>query len=114
MIETDRTGDVTVLILTEPRLDAARTLAFKDGVRRALGEGPPGRVVLDMSGVGFLDSSGLGALVAVMKALPAGRRLELAGCGPVVARVLELTRMDRIFVLHPDLDGALAGGEAAA
>ena len=59
-----------------------------------------------MARVEFLDSSGLGALVAVMKMLDGGRRLELANCGLIVRKVLTLTRMDSVFVLHDTLRDA--------
>ena len=110
-IEHETIGDVMLLTATEPRLNAAGAVAFKDSVRAAA-QDHGGRVVLDMTRVEFLDSSGLGALVAVMKLLP-GRRLELAGCGPVVGKVLALTKMDRVFVLHADRDAALARRDAA-
>lgn len=110
-IGVETIGDVKLLTAMEPRLNAAGAVAFKDAVRAAT-EHHPGRVVLDMSRVEFLDSSGLGALVAVMKILPS-RRLELAGTGPVVMKVLSLTKMDRVFVLHADREAALARRDAA-
>ena len=58
------------------------------------------RVVLDMSRVAFLDSSGLGAVVAVMKLLAPDRKLELSGLTPTVEKVFRLTRMDSIFTIH--------------
>jgi anti-sigma B factor antagonist len=64
-------------------------------------------VVLDMSNVGFLDSSGLGAVVAVMKALGPIRRLELSGLSPTVEKVFRLTRMDSVFIIHKTLPEAL-------
>ena len=110
-IEVETVGDVKMLTAVEPRLNAAGAVAFKDAVRAAT-TGHPGRVVMDMTRVEFLDSSGLGALVAVMKILPS-KRLELAGTGPVVKKVLSLTKMDRVFVLHADRDAALAPRTAA-
>jgi anti-sigma B factor antagonist len=53
--------------------------------------------------VHFLDSSGLGAVVGVMKLLAPERRLELAGLTPTVAKVFRLTRMDSVFTIHPAL-----------
>ena len=110
-IEQETLGDVKLLTVMEPRLNATGAVAFKDAVRAATAD-HEGRVVLDVSRVEFLDSSGLGALVAVMKILPQ-KRLELADTGPIVSKVLSLTKMDRVFVLHADRDAAVAPRDAA-
>ena len=70
-------------------------------------EGAPGRVVLDLSGVGFIDSSGLGAVVAARRFLREGQALDLAGLTAPVARVFRLTRMDMLFAIHPEVADAL-------
>ena len=101
-IQSEMRGGAMILTVTEPRIDAAGAVAFKERVR-AITAGYDGRVVIDMARVDFLDSSGLGALVAVMKLLGGGRRLELARCGDVVRKVLSLTRMDSVFLLHDTL-----------
>lgn len=55
-------------------------------------------LVLDLSGVTFVDSSGLGSLLGVKKQQErAGGRLLLANVSPPVARIIEITRMDRVF-----------------
>ncbi|MFB2533003.1 STAS domain-containing protein [Paracoccus sp. p4-l81] len=97
--------DQTLTIrLDEPRLDAAIALQFKDSVRQMVAQAPE-RVVLDIASVHFLDSSGLGAIVAVMKAVGANRQFLLAGVTPNVARVLRLTRMDTVLsILPPPID----------
>ncbi|WP_308917758.1 STAS domain-containing protein [Jannaschia sp. LMIT008] len=104
-------GDVIVLTVNAPRIDAAGAVGFKDAVRAATAD-HPGRVVLDVTQVEFLDSSGLGALVGVMKLIP-GRKLELAGAGPIMRKVLALTKMDKVFVLHVDRHAALEPRDAA-
>lgn len=104
-IGSERQGDVLVLTVAETRIDAAGAMAFKEAIR-AMVRDTQGRVVIDMGRVEFLDSSGLGALVAVMKMLDGGRRLELANCGLIVRKVLTLTRMDSVFVLHDTLRDA--------
>jgi anti-sigma B factor antagonist len=91
-----------VVKVAEPRIDAAIAIRFKDAVRTAAGDAAP-RVVLDLSNVTFLDSSGLGALVAAMKLLGPTRRLELAGLTANVERVFRLTRMDTVFTIHPSI-----------
>lgn len=111
-LTSERRGDVTLVSVDERRIDATVAIQFKDALRRAA-EGPAGRVVLDMGGVDFLDSSGLGALVAAMKQLGPDRPLALARPTAPVERVLRLTRMDRVFPLFPDLDSAVAAPPAA-
>ncbi|MEY4697217.1 MAG: hypothetical protein RIT14_1645 [Pseudomonadota bacterium] len=102
-----RAGDILVVRALERRLDAAGAILFKDRLRATLAQ-PSARVVLDLSAVEFLDSSGLGALVSVMKVLGPERPLELAALTPAVDRVLRLTRMDTVFPIHPGVADALA------
>lgn len=113
-MEPFRRGDTLVVRVDEPRIDAVVAIRFKDRMRE-LAEQPVRRVVLDLSRVEFLDSSGLGAVVAVMKLLEPAQRLELAGLTPTVAKVFTLTRMDSVFTLHPELPRDLApAGEDCA
>ena len=86
---------------------------FKDAMRDCTVEGH-GRVVLDLSQVGFLDSSGLGAVIAVMKHLGNDRPLDLAGLTPTVQKVFRLTRMDKVFRIFEDVDAALRAPVHAA
>ncbi|MCX7646378.1 MAG: STAS domain-containing protein [Rhodobacteraceae bacterium] len=108
LIPEDR-GAARIITVRAARIDASVAIRFKDAVRQAAGDWQ-GPVVLDLSSVTFLDSSGLGALVGAMKLLGPDRPLELAGLTPNVERVLRLTRMDTVFTIH---QGAVAAGGAA-
>ncbi len=99
--------DATIITVKEPRIDAAAAIAFKDRMRDLTGDAAA-RVVLDLKQVDFIDSSGLGAIVAVMKLLAPDRQLELAAFSPTVAKVFRLTRMDSVFVIH-DCAGTAVG-----
>ena len=90
-----------VVRVMEERLDAAIAIQFKDRMRE-LAVQPSARVVLDLALVDFLDSSGLGAIVAVMKFLAPTRTLELSGLTANVAKVFHLTRMDTVFTIHAE------------
>lgn len=97
---TAEQGDgLLVARVHEDRIDAACAIQFKDRMRE-IAQMPGNPVILDLSHVGFLDSSGLGAVVAVMKMLGPDRRLELAGPTPPVMKVFRLTRMNSVFTLH--------------
>lgn len=104
-LTSERRGDALVIRVNEARVDAAVAIAFKEAMRTATSGAEP-RVILDLSAVTFLDSSGLGAVVAVMKQLGTGRRLELAGLTPMVEKVFRLTRMDGVFLIHDQVPDA--------
>jgi len=87
-----------IVQVLESRIDAACAIEFKEAVREVAGM-PGSPIILDLSRVGFLDSSGLGALVAVMKLLGPERPLHLSGVQPNVAKVFRLTQMDSIFTI---------------
>lgn len=95
-----------IVSVQEDRIDAAVALEFKDAMRVQTEDGPE-TVVLDLTRVQFIDSSGLGAIVAAMKNLGAERKMALAGLTPTVARVFQLTRMDSVFSVFSTVDGAL-------
>ena len=103
--------DIQIISVNAERIDAAVAIQFKDAMRTETENGPA-RVVLDLSQVQFIDSSGLGAIVAAMKPLGTGRRLDLAGLTPAVDNVFRLTRMDTVLKLFPTLDLALAADSA--
>jgi anti-sigma B factor antagonist len=107
-LKTETQDDVLIVRAMEDRIDAAGAIQFKERMR-TICQTPLPRVILDLSRVSFLDSSGLGAVVAVMKLLGPGRRLELASLTPTVAKVFRLTRMDTVFTIHDSVPHGLPG-----
>ncbi len=97
------TGDACIITVNESRIDAAVAIQFKDGIRE-LSQDAPARIILDLEQVGFIDSSGLGAIVAAMKLQGDERKLELAALTPAVKKVFRMTRMDTIFKIHDSLE----------
>ena len=103
---SDQRGEMLIITALGDRIDAAGAIRFKDQMRELTRADCP-RVVLDLSSVAFLDSSGLGAVVTAMKALGPLRRLELSGLTPTVEKVFRLTRMDSVFIIHKSLPDGL-------
>ncbi|MDU8911731.1 STAS domain-containing protein [Aestuariicoccus sp. MJ-SS9] len=106
-LETVQEDETLVISVDETRIDAAVAIQFKDRMRE-LTSGGTGRVILDLGKVDFVDSSGLGAIVAAMKQLNGGQNIALCGLQPMVDRVFRLTRMNTIFAIHDDLPAARA------
>lgn len=103
---SENRGEFLLIRAAGDRIDAAGAIQFKDRMRE-LTQTADARVVLDMSKVAFLDSSGLGAVVAAMKALGPGRKLELAELTLTVEKVFRLTRMDSVFTIHKSVPEGL-------
>lgn len=87
-------------------LDMASAPALRRHLIEAIGA-TGGQVVIDMAGVHFVDSQGLGTLVAGLKrARTHGGDLRLTGVSGAVADLLVLTSLDRAFVVAADVEAA--------
>ncbi|MCF8211425.1 MAG: STAS domain-containing protein [Rhodoferax sp.] len=97
---------VLVIELHEDNLDASNVREFKDAIQAMMHERT--KVVLDMSGVKFVDSSGLGALISCLRVLN-GRRgdLKLCAMAKTVRALFELMRMHKVFNIHDSRDDAI-------
>jgi anti-sigma B factor antagonist len=104
MIEIHAEGPVCVAQVEVARLDAARTPELRATLVPMAGENS--RLILDLAAVDFIDSTGLGGLISVLKALGADGELAIAGARPPVRRLLELTRLDQVMRLYPTVAAA--------
>ncbi len=69
----------------------------------------PKQVVVDLSGVTFIDSSGLAVLIhALQNVQEYGGRLLLSGINDDVRTIFRMARLDQVFVIDPRDDGLLA------
>ena len=100
-INERREGDVAVLALSG-ELDLAGLPAFESELARAETDAPQ-TLVLDLSAVEFMDSSGLRAIVmAHERASQSGRRFVVVAGPPQVRRVFEITQLDTRLELVDD------------
>lgn len=107
-IAMEKTADQTLLRVQEERIDAHNSSDLKSYILHLLENGAKG-LVLDLSWVRFIDSSGLGALLSGYK--NAGLRqasFVLTGLQPRVQSMFELTRLQRVFEIYPTVEDAVA------
>lgn len=65
-------------------------------------------MIVDLTHVPYIDSSGLGSLVSVhISCHKAGRRVVLSGVNERVSKLLEITKLDSLFLMFPTLNEAL-------
>lgn len=105
-IEDRQDGAVTIVKPMEQALDAYAASGFRERMADFIHDGRR-HIVLDMSLVSFLDSTGLGAIVSSLKRLDGNGTMVICGAGEMVLDVFRLTRMDRVFPIVPSLEEAL-------
>lgn len=72
-------------------------------------DGGAAKVVIDLSGVTFIDSTALGVLIGGVRRLhAAGGAMALVVATRPVGRVLSITGLDRVFAIHDTLEDAVA------
>jgi len=110
-LATRTVADYTVLevggevdVYTAPRL-RERLIEVIDGGGR--------RVIVDLSRVDFLDSTGLGVLVGALKRLRAAGGTFRLVCGKEsLLKIFRITALDQVFPLHPTVDEAISADQA--
>ena len=69
----------------------------------------PKQLVVDLSRVSYIDSSGLAVLIEGMQSVASyGGKFALAGLQEGVRPIFEIARLDQVFRIYPDVDSALA------
>ena len=69
----------------------------------------PPVLILDLSGVEFMDSSAIGSLITIRnRMLPGGGVLALCSIAEGVAKVLRIADLGKVFAIHADVEEALA------
>jgi anti-sigma B factor antagonist len=108
-VESRRADNGVTVIAPTGRLDVAGAPTLKDAVSHAVKSGQP-RLVIDMEGVSFVDSTGLGSVIAALKQVRSSKGdLRLAAPNQQVRVVLELTTLDRVFPYYATVEEALSG-----
>lgn len=103
---TDGAGTATILAV-EGELDLATIATLKDAVGARLDAGS--WLVLDLAGLTFCDSTGLGAFVALHRqATATGATFALASPGKRIADLFTLSGIDQVVPVYPSRDAALS------
>ena len=104
-LTTTQSGADTLVTVQAPRLDASLAPEFKAEMMTIVNGGAK-RIILDMGAVKLIDSSGLGTLVSILKALNGQGSIVIRGASQSVLSLFKLTRMDRVFTIESDTAAA--------
>jgi anti-sigma B factor antagonist len=107
MIHSSKTSNnVLVLALTMDSLDASNVRKLKEAIAELIGTS--NRVVLDLSGLKFVDSSGLGVMLSCLRNVRERHGdLRLCAMTPTVRSLFELMRMHRVFNIYETREEAV-------
>jgi|ERR1700761_5625501 anti-sigma B factor antagonist len=105
--EESKIGNVLVVKVLESRVSADIAPRFKEDIIGYVTKGNR-TLILDLSEVTFIDSSGLGALIASLKVIGNDGELMLAGVRDTVASMFKLTRMNKVFRMFETPEEAAA------
>jgi anti-sigma B factor antagonist len=98
----------THLIAVRGEVHVSTAPEFSERLNDAIAGGKTG-VVIDMTGVDFIDSTGLSVLLNALRRVTRQQgTLALAVSNPTVLRLFEITRLDSTFDILPDRDTAIA------
>ena len=104
-IEDRQDGDVLIVKPAEQALDAYAAPGFREQMAGFIQQGQR-QIVLDLSLVSFVDSTGLGAIVSSLKRLDGNGVMVICCACEMVRDVFRLTRMDRVFPIVRTLEEA--------
>ncbi|MEL6820566.1 MAG: STAS domain-containing protein [Calditrichota bacterium] len=100
--------DNILIVRCSGKMDALSVVEFKKTVGGMVEAGKK-HVILDLSGIDFLDSSGLGSMVSLLKLVRSkGGDIKLCGPNGMVRSVLELTRFHLLFDILDNCQQAVA------
>jgi len=100
-------SDGAVVVRLAGELDLYNANAVRDVLLECCAESPD-RLIVDLSGVKFIDSTALGVLIEARTRMPNRRGFLLAAPGLETRRALDISGLDRHFAVHESLDDAHA------
>ena len=104
---SDKRVDSATILTVTGRLDMTTSDAFTERLLALVAGRLP--LVIDFSGVNYISSAGLRALMLASKqARNAGNRLAIAALQPVVLEIFQISRFDKLVPCYPTVDAALA------
>lgn len=102
-----RQADKVTLMDVGGRLTSFEGQAFRDAIQRLLRQGQ-NNIVLNLSGLDYLDSSGIGELVRnYLAVVKKGGAMKVVGLAPKVEEILKITQLYQVFPEFPDEESAL-------
>lgn len=107
MIKTDKRDKIDIISFTVNKINALITEDIREEINR-LSSAPSARIIIDLTGVEYIDSSGFSLFLSVMKSVRNNYGiLKFANPDPRVMEVFRMLHLDTVFMIFDDLDACV-------
>lgn len=101
----------TAVVSCQGVIDMLSAPQFESQIEAALAD-EPSAIIVDLTGVTFLASHGMGVLVATQQRVTPQIAFSVVADGPVTLRPMTLIGLDSVLTIYPTVDAALAAAQA--
>jgi len=109
-VQTHQADNGVTVVAATGRLDVSGAPTLREAIGEVVNTDGTPRVIIDMGGISFVDSTGLGSVIAALKQIRNSQgELRLAAPNQQARVVLELTTLDRVFPYYATVEEALTG-----
>ncbi len=110
IVSGEQAGDRLVLLISSDHIDASNVADFR--AQSAPLVQPVKKVVLDLTGVNFIDSAGLGSILSIMRGIgERGGDFRVCCVSKPIRVLFELVRLHKILDIHETREEALSAGK---
>ena len=110
MIVDKKRIDGMMVLSVEGIIKLGRSAEFLAENLKSILDTEGGHVLLDLSQINYIDSTGIGELVAYLgRFAESGRHLVLVNPSERIRKLLAISQLEQLFTIYDDLDSALAG-----
>ncbi len=107
MIKTDKRDKIDIISFNVNKINALITEDIREEINR-LSSAPSARIIIDLKGVEYIDSSGFSLFLSVMKSVRNNYgTLKFANPDPRVMEVFRMLHLDTVFMIFDDLDACV-------
>lgn len=97
--------DIQIVKVLDSRIDGSVIGDFQQQIDPFIEEGTK-KFILDLEDVSFIDSTGLGAIIAFRKRIPEDGELVVCHVSQQVENLFKLTRLNKVLLMSSDIDAA--------
>lgn len=109
IVVTEQSGAKTIITLTTDHIDASNVAEFRAQSAPLIQQ--QSKVILDLTGVNFIDSAGLGSILSLMRGIgERGGDFRVCCVSKPIQVLFELVRLQKILDIHETRQQALAAG----